>query len=381
MSSPLRLILIGLSIAIASCISTPSPVASSFWADPNAKVAIVLNTGPEHAYVYEEGSQGLLDLAIASAAEQSIRKHLKQLRPTAFAGVADTFQSRLTADGATVTRPPLVLDKHDNPDEWRRILNLTGADYLIHLRLKRFGFARAYMGFIPVGEPIAVCDVRGQMIDGTNLEVIWDTGSVTGAVREAVIGEWDQPPDYPNATETLARTLARSKKLLVDQFFEGRGEGVAVIGGAENARTANNQSPPKKFAPDPKFERRKEHMKQFETADTISDLFTTNDHPYKLVQDANLAMLANRKADIGGYVVRTSATADGSVIHLRGNKLSSKKETAAAREAFVELMILFEENGINVTRVRVTKNVNRNGFFLETDRDAYALLKANYPQL
>ena len=60
------------------------------------------------------------------------------------------------------------------------------------------------------------------MIDKKGQTVIWFTGDVEGVIREPVVGEWDQSPNYRNLTRSLEIALDNFRKYLKDHFFSDR---------------------------------------------------------------------------------------------------------------------------------------------------------------
>lgn len=105
----------------------------------------------------------------------------------------------------------------------RGIASATGADRIIVFRLYQFGASRSYYGFIPTSPPQGLAAVYGAMVDAKSNKLMWHTGdSLTNAfVKEPVVGEWKEPPSYPNLTAATARAIEKSKRVLVDKFFSG----------------------------------------------------------------------------------------------------------------------------------------------------------------
>jgi hypothetical protein len=81
--------------------------------------------------------------------------------------------------------------------------------------------SRAYYGFIPLSAPQGLAAVYGAMVDAKTNHLMWHTGdSMTNAyTKEPVVGEWKEPPAYPNLTAATNRAIEKSKRVLVDKFF------------------------------------------------------------------------------------------------------------------------------------------------------------------
>jgi hypothetical protein len=88
----------------------------------------------------------------------------------------------------------------------------TGADQVLVLRLMYYGTSRSYYGFIPISEPQGFAAVDGSLIDKEH-KILWNTGDsiLDSFVKEPVVGEWKQKPDYPNLIAASERALEKSQ--------------------------------------------------------------------------------------------------------------------------------------------------------------------------
>lgn len=215
---------------LSGCATKPIAVPSGFWEQPQERVAIVLHAIPEEGHFMKEGSQGLLDLAINSAMMSEEDKHMRSLDADRFREVSGLFKEELEAAGFQPVVYGEEIDladfpnvKNPKPDQFDRDLSelfaATGANKVIILRLTSYGAIRTYYGFIPTSDPKGAASVQGVMVDRDTGMLMWRTGTLEGVIREPVVGEWKESPDYPNLTAAVDRALAKSTVFLRDQFF------------------------------------------------------------------------------------------------------------------------------------------------------------------
>ena len=214
----------------SGCASQPKVLENDFWNNKNKTIAVVVHKLPEKMGMFKEGGQGLLDLAISSVATQGINNKLTELDPTPFVSIRDEFESKLVAEGFSVVNYPNLinyqeLSKRDKQTGYfgydlTEIFTETKADQVIVLQLMQYGASRSYYGFIPLSKPQGMAAVDGVMINKQH-EILWNTGNsiADSFVKEPVVGEWKQKPDYPNLMDAARRALAKSQTVLLDKFF------------------------------------------------------------------------------------------------------------------------------------------------------------------
>jgi hypothetical protein len=222
---------LGAALILSGCVSGPVAVPSTFWEQTSDRVLIVLDELPEHGIYAKEGSQGLLDVAINSAMATSEAKHLKQQDADAFREIVSIFEAELTAagfqpivyeDAFSLKDQPKLKGKQSGQFEYdlSGLAVASDADEIIVLRLVSFGASRTYYGFIPTSQPQGYAMVQGIMVDTEKNKILWDTGILEGTIKDPVVGEWNQEPDFPNLTEAMNRAVEKSKRFLKDRFFE-----------------------------------------------------------------------------------------------------------------------------------------------------------------
>lgn len=86
-------------------------------------------------------------------------------------------------------------------------------------KLNAVGALRHYYSVIPTGAPQAYCDMTEELIDVRDYnKVLWRHQAT---ISEAVKGGWDQPPSYPNISNTLKLAINSAQQKLSDSFFSG----------------------------------------------------------------------------------------------------------------------------------------------------------------
>jgi len=223
-------LLVVFAVVTSGCATKPQQVDQTFWQAEKKKVAIVLHELPVKGGFYQEGGQGLLDIAIASIVTQKVSKHLSTLKPDSFLTIRETMAERLSLEGFEVVQYDKLINLENFPKksgdgvyerDLSSIAQETGADQIIVFRMYQFGASRAYYAFIPISAPQGLAVVDGAMIDAKTNKLMWHTGDSlqNSYVKEPVIGEWDEPPTYPHLIAATDRAIDKSKRMLVDKFF------------------------------------------------------------------------------------------------------------------------------------------------------------------
>ncbi|MFK7793794.1 MAG: hypothetical protein AB8B89_00455 [Gammaproteobacteria bacterium] len=215
---------------ISGCASQPKALDETFWTQKDTTVAVVISKLPEKMVLYKEGGQGLLDIAISNVATDGVNKKLNELDPTPFIKVRGEFVAKLREEGYTVIDYEELIDLKSFPErekkvgysqvDYSQLFEDTGADQIIIISLLGYGASRGYYGFIPITKPQGMAAVEGVMLDKEQ-KILWNTGnSINDSfIKEPVVGEWKQKPDYPNLLSASKRALEKSKVILSDKFF------------------------------------------------------------------------------------------------------------------------------------------------------------------
>jgi hypothetical protein len=226
------LLALGAAVLMSACAPGRVVVKPEFFQDRQVHVGVALTPYPEGG-AHKAGAQGLLDMAINSAMASDLQKHLAAVDIAEFDQLRDRFVQELGKRGMNAVALPGYLDPFKYPERpadapqldvaYDRDLRALGAeqkvDIVVLLQVSRFGTIRSYYGFIPLGAPQGLFQVRGQMVDVRNGQVLWHTMMAEQAATVPATGDWDQPPNYPNLTAALRAAIANGNKFLMDDFF------------------------------------------------------------------------------------------------------------------------------------------------------------------
>jgi hypothetical protein len=218
-------------VLIAGCATTV-PLESSFWDRKGVRVGVALATLPD-AHAHRVGGEMLLDMAINKAMAAKLDTRMRQVAPKMIGGVTDKFVQRLNEKGFKAKKiseqipldafPKFTGQASGNArmfgKDLRGLAQKHNIDMLLLVTVNRYGTLRNYYGFIPLGNPRALFDVRGQMIDLANNQLLWQTQLSDDQATMAVEGEWSQPPEYPNLVASLEQAMNKSMGHLETQFF------------------------------------------------------------------------------------------------------------------------------------------------------------------
>lgn len=229
-----KIILITLFVSIylllSGCASKPKTLETDFWSDKNKTIAVVVHELPKQMGMFKEGGQGLLDIAINSIATQGVNSKLTELDPTPFIDIREKFITQLSSEGFTAKAYPELINYQEFPKRENQtgyfgydlsdVFMETNADQIIVLQLMQYGASRTYYGFIPLSKPQGMAAVDGVMITKDH-KILWNTGNsiANSFIKEPVVGEWKQKPDYPNLMDSARRALSKSQTVLLDKFF------------------------------------------------------------------------------------------------------------------------------------------------------------------
>lgn len=205
----------------------PISVDAKFWQDRSGTIGVAVETMPEPE-THMIGPQGLLDLAINVGNAKPLSTKLKSIDIKRVAAIPDNFASRLDARGFSAKRLADPVDIKNYP-EYRASeapekfaprdfssLQRDGIDRLLLITVERIGTVRNYHGFIPLGAPMAVVTLKGQLIDLKTHKLLWYERMDSTA---AVAGDWDQEPEFPNVLEAVSRNIESSATQFERAFF------------------------------------------------------------------------------------------------------------------------------------------------------------------
>jgi hypothetical protein len=220
-----------LSLFLIGCSAMKIAVNQQFWENNQAdRIGIIFTKQPQ-PYAYKLGSQGLLDIAINNLMASTLQKHLEEIDISGFQAVKDTFKTHFEEKGFhniiflndTLNEKQLKTfsegGKKFADKDFRNFKQKYNIDFLIVISIAKYGTAREYYGFIPLGAPSGLFEANGMMVDLNNNKYIWYREMSDNESIKKVEGDWDQAPDYPNLTKAIMGAMNSAKKFLSDNFF------------------------------------------------------------------------------------------------------------------------------------------------------------------
>lgn len=203
------------------------PLNSSFWNQKGQTVGVNI-AHPEKTGFYKLGQVGLLDDGIDNLMTSDSRNYVEKLALAPFNKVQFTFVDGLNKRGmkAHVIKAKIDLTKlkesgAKNPKteallDFRPLAGLANANYLLIMNVTEAGIARKYYGVIPLGNPVAIFNVEGRLVNLTTNAILW-----RDQVHElAPIGSnWDSPPKYTALKQAYMRALTSARSDLLLDFF------------------------------------------------------------------------------------------------------------------------------------------------------------------
>jgi hypothetical protein len=223
------LIISFLSIFLTGCATDPNvQLKNQFWQAKKKTVVVAGSTLPK-PQLYQQGAQGILDIAISSAVTDGFSKYLSSFDLQPITDGKKEFVRRLRDKNMQVVISDDAINLNNLQDYKRdtkryatkNFTQLNGqfdADDVLIISVKKIGAVRNYYGFIPLGAPKAFCNVEGQLVDLQTNEILWLHNA---EVMLDVAGNWDQPTTYPNFSSTLNNTINMAKDELINDFFLG----------------------------------------------------------------------------------------------------------------------------------------------------------------
>lgn len=220
----LRAGFIFIGLVLTGCATQPVTMNASILDESDVSVHIVTTQNPGAGKMFGTGSQGLLDVAISSAATSEVSTFLAGKDGSEYNRLLDNIENQFKARNIAVTRhdrpmdfdaiPKLKAEKGEFDKDLSSVFSETDAKYILFMRLAGYGAARNYYGFIPTGAPAGVVLLDGAIVD-RNSKLHWfirESVALQPRFAKSVAGEWNEPPGY----EALDQSLTDSWQLAED---------------------------------------------------------------------------------------------------------------------------------------------------------------------
>lgn len=213
---------VALLVLLSGCVQQNIKLKPEFITN-KGKSIVIANMQYNAPGYYKKGSQGLLDVAIANAANEHLIKHLNNIDISNYESISYDFEGILLSKGYNAIVNDKLLESNgfqdyklnDNQDEndypkkdFRSLKDSSNADYLMIVEIKASGVERPYYGFIPTGAPVGMFRVATSIVDLNTNKYVWFQETQTDV---AIEGEWDQPTEFPNLTDAIRKAEVLSR--------------------------------------------------------------------------------------------------------------------------------------------------------------------------
>jgi hypothetical protein len=177
----------------------------------------------------KHGSQGLLDIAVASIFDADLRTHLEQKDLGAFLDIKEKFAEQIQNQGLKAKIIDEVIDmetlaretkgnQKGNGPNYQVLADRYGLDYLLLLKVNGAGVTRQYFGFIPLGAPKGYCEAKGELIKLNTNQTCWMYTMAPGSSVVPINGKWNNPPEYREIDSAVEKAVAMAMVELETNF-------------------------------------------------------------------------------------------------------------------------------------------------------------------
>lgn len=212
----------------AGCASAPQQPVSleqGYLDAEDRRVGVVLQTLPK-TNLHLPGASCLLCIAAAEAMNASLNKHAESLSSEEFASVAEQLVGRLTEQGVDVVAIEGEIDFKALPrfkseavnsakKDFRNLQATYGVNQLLIIDINRIGMERAYSGYIPSGDPMAVLAGTAYLVDLNDNTYKWYKPI---SLYKSAEGDWDEAPSYPGLTNAYYYVIETAREAILTDF-------------------------------------------------------------------------------------------------------------------------------------------------------------------
>jgi hypothetical protein len=215
-------------VFLSACTMNNSiSLPEQFWQQKHKKI-IVARLPAVVPKLHKQGQEGLVDIVINDVVTSNFNKQINTYSMGWYRSLQASFYKKLQQRRMNARLLSEALDNknfnYTNQDitrfserDYRALAVDLHADQLLLIRVNSVGALRQYYGFVPLTEPVAYCDVQGDLIDLTTNQVIWRGH---GTVSVPMAAEWNQPPNYPIFMQALDEAVAKASSQLMSSFFQ-----------------------------------------------------------------------------------------------------------------------------------------------------------------
>lgn len=227
----LALLLTGFLFGCATVPQPPVALDKSYWNSNKPNLGVYVQNADVPQF-YMEGDVRLLDFVVIKAVMAPASNHFEKLDLADFDVLRTDIKTRFEKESIEVKLLSEDLKMDDLPDysdpddkdqvyfarkDYSKIRDKHAIDHLLIIEPKRVGLARPYHAFMPLGDPRAIFEVRGQLVDLHSNKLIWYADISRSGYSS---GEWDEPPVFPGLTNAFYVALEGVKEDVMEHLME-----------------------------------------------------------------------------------------------------------------------------------------------------------------
>lgn len=221
------LVLIGLSVILAACGSTPQPtisLLSNTATSAEQKVGFAYIPPADEATTHIYGAACLLCYGVASSLTSSLDKHLEStITQDELDAMRDIIKGKYESKFTTIIDVTLPGPVNKLPKfkgelgfakrDFTSLKNKLDVDVLVVFEVYEHGAFRSFSNYIPNGDPQGYVSGIVYAVDLSNNSYLHYQ-----PIRKTVqpSGEWDEPSDFPTVTTAYYQAIEDAKKLIND---------------------------------------------------------------------------------------------------------------------------------------------------------------------
>ena len=223
-------VLLALGLIATGCathVQEPVELKPAAITTQGTRVGVVMTDLPK-ANTYFPGAGCLLCMATAEMANSSLTKHTKTLTLEDLPTLKDQAAALLRKKGLAVTVISDKLDLSALPKHSTEGQNVAAKDYavlaqryqldkLLVLSVNTIGFSRPYSAYVSNGDPKAVFNGVGYMVDLKTNTYDWYN---TAEIARAANGTWGEGPNFPGLTNAYYEVLELGKDAFLKPFAQ-----------------------------------------------------------------------------------------------------------------------------------------------------------------
>ena len=193
---------------------------SQEFLNKKGSISLVWSANSTNGSVYQEGSQGLLDIAVTQLATASLFAKIRNIVVNPY--VDDFYLKKFGNEfgkrqfNAKLVQLPLDSDSLQKSSsnekkmfwiDFREFKSKYGAEYVLYLDIPKFGISREYFSFIPTSAPKGKSMIDIYLINTTDNLIESEYHDIRSI---DVQGEWDTPPEYSPVKDAAITSLKSS---------------------------------------------------------------------------------------------------------------------------------------------------------------------------